>query len=149
MHTLFQQKWLTKLLGFDYTLFYKKGTNNRVADALSRASCSSLTTIQPQWLEDVQGSYTDDHLGKELISKLMLSPVHPEGYTYSQGILRQHGRIYIGSSGNARQNILAAAHSSAIGGHSGVQACYQRDDLRRVDTIFLVLKVFFESRCQI
>ncbi|RZC92140.1 hypothetical protein C5167_028030 [Papaver somniferum] len=78
----------------------------------------------------------------------MLSPVHPEGYTYSQGILRQHGRIYIGSSGNARQNILAAAHSSAIGGHSGVQACYQRDDLRRVDTIFLVLKVFFESRCQ-
>lgn len=34
--TLVQQKWLSKMLGFDYVIQYKKGKDNVVADALSR-----------------------------------------------------------------------------------------------------------------
>lgn len=34
--TLWQQKAMTKLLGLQYRLRYKKGVENRVADALSR-----------------------------------------------------------------------------------------------------------------
>ena len=33
---LLQQKWISKLLGYDYTIVYKKGKDNTVADALSR-----------------------------------------------------------------------------------------------------------------
>jgi len=32
-----QQKWLTKLLGYDYTISYKRGIKNRVVDALSNS----------------------------------------------------------------------------------------------------------------
>jgi hypothetical protein len=31
-----QQKWVTKILGYDFEIFYKKGKQNVVANALSR-----------------------------------------------------------------------------------------------------------------
>ena len=35
MVTLDHQKWLCKLLGYDFEIEYKSGSTNRVADALS------------------------------------------------------------------------------------------------------------------
>ncbi|KAJ7961515.1 Ty3/gypsy retrotransposon protein [Quillaja saponaria] len=34
--TLAQQDWLTKMMGFDYEVRYRKGITNKAADALSR-----------------------------------------------------------------------------------------------------------------
>jgi len=53
LHTHRQQKVFAKLLGLQYKVIYKKGTDNRVADALSRKSshdseCAALTSCTPQ-----------------------------------------------------------------------------------------------------
>jgi hypothetical protein len=47
-----QQKWVTKLFGYDYEIIYKKGKDNVVVDALSRkyegeGSLFSLSFIVP------------------------------------------------------------------------------------------------------
>lgn len=36
LSTFLQQKWLSKMLGYDYEITYKKGSENIVADALSK-----------------------------------------------------------------------------------------------------------------
>jgi len=38
IHTLEQQKWLSKLMGYNYQILYTPGKENTVADALSRTS---------------------------------------------------------------------------------------------------------------
>ena len=51
-----QQKWVTKILGYDFEIIYKKGKKNVVVDALSRkdedveAFICAILIIQPNWI---------------------------------------------------------------------------------------------------
>ena len=54
-----QHKWVTKMLGYDYEIIYKKGKENVVADALSRQfeedpSLFALSSPIPNWIEEAQ-----------------------------------------------------------------------------------------------
>jgi hypothetical protein len=41
-------------------------------------------------------------------------------------VIRYKGRIWIGANSALRTKLISTLHSSAIGGHSGIQATYQR-----------------------
>lgn len=64
-HTPFQQKWVTKLLGFDYEIQYKRGCDNQAADALSRVlpdidnsnksnELNAISYPYSSWLDDLR-----------------------------------------------------------------------------------------------
>jgi hypothetical protein len=62
LHTDWQQKAFTKMMGLQYTVIYKKGALNGAADALSRrpphaSVVFAITRVQPVWLEQVIASY--------------------------------------------------------------------------------------------
>ena len=56
-----QQKAFIKLLGLQYKLVYKKGLDNKAADALSRQSTSenlfATSVSTPKWLEIIVEGY--------------------------------------------------------------------------------------------
>lgn len=73
LNTAWQQKVFTKLLGLQY--IYKKGTDNRVADALSQRAHGSVTylaisVIVPQWCDEILQSYLTDLQAQQILSKL-------------------------------------------------------------------------------
>jgi hypothetical protein len=130
LHTPWQQKVFTKLLGLNYKLIYKKGMDNNAADALSRCPSSeqllAISTVQPQWLQDIQDSYHQDPVAQDLFSQLTLSGKAKDHYTLVNGIIRYHDKIWLGSNKLFQDKIFAALHDSALGGHSGAPATYHR-----------------------
>lgn len=64
LNSYWQQKALTKLMGLQYKICYKKGSTNNAADALSRVAHESsellaISAAQPVWLDNLQDSYTE------------------------------------------------------------------------------------------
>jgi hypothetical protein len=126
-----QHKALTKLMVLSYQIIYKKGVDNKVADALSRVSqaptydLSAISMMKPLWLQVIQDSYTTNPQATKLLSELTVSS--PSGlYTLKDGLIRYKGRIWVGSVPALHSKILMALHSSAIGGHSGYEVTYNR-----------------------
>ena len=100
-----QHKFLIKLLGFNYVVEYKKGKENKVVDALSRASHAELLAIScvvPVWIEQVITSYNEDTKCQDLIAKLSIDKAAVPSMTLQNGILRYKGKILIGSTGNLK-----------------------------------------------
>jgi transposase InsO family protein len=126
-----QQKTLTKLMGLQYKVMYKKGIHNGAADALSRKPTRSsplmyVTTVQPVWLESVRASYEDDAVAQHLLQKLAVEPATEGDYKLDHGILRYQGRIWVGQDEQLQQRIISAFHDSPQGGHSGFPVTYRR-----------------------
>ncbi|WVZ95213.1 hypothetical protein U9M48_041007, partial [Paspalum notatum var. saurae] len=131
LHTHWQKKVFSKLLGLNYKIVYKQGTENRAADALSRkpshtASCAAITTVSPHWLDEVLQGYTADTHAQDLIAKLLLDPTAVPSFSLSAGLLRYKGRIWIGNNPSLQTRLLQACHDSAVGGHSGFPVTYSR-----------------------
>jgi hypothetical protein len=125
-----QHKLLIKLLGYNYIVEYKKGEENKVADALSRVKhiiCNLFTSSPiPTWFTEVTQSYQEDTECKELITQLDFAPGSVPHYTFSKGILGYKHKVVIGNNTDLKQKLMHSFHNSELGGHSGESSTYQR-----------------------
>lgn len=136
--TPWQQKIMAKLLGLCYRIVYKRGEDNRVADALSRrpgplqGDLATITVAVPIWLEAVQQGYNNDPAAQKLLARLATEPNGHDGFLLQDGIIKHNGRVWLGNNVPLQKQVLTALHSGAIGGHSGFNATYRR--VRRLFT---------------
>jgi hypothetical protein len=86
----------------------------------------AVSSIQPAWIQEVLNSYTTDPNAQQLLQQLAISSPDQQGYHLQQGLIWQHGKIWIGQNSALQTKIIAACHSSALGGHSGIAVTYAR-----------------------
>ncbi|WVZ69420.1 LOW QUALITY PROTEIN: hypothetical protein U9M48_018208 [Paspalum notatum var. saurae] len=131
LSTPWQHKAMTKLLGLQYKICYKKGTENRVADSLSRLPSNyspelqAISTVKPVWILEITSGYHKHPATKALLAELIVSS-SKEHFTFQQGLIRYKGRIWLAGNLVVQTKVIQALHSSAAGGHSGVWVTYVR-----------------------
>ena len=125
------QKWVSKLMGYDFEIQYRTGVSNRVADALSRQGPAvgelgaCLTVAGPPW-ENIKGVIEGDPLIQKLRKDIEDSRVVPTGYSLDQGVIKYKGRVVIPHTSSLVTQLLQVYHDSPLGGHSGELKTYQR-----------------------
>jgi hypothetical protein len=125
-----QQVYLSKLLGFDFTIQYKSGKTNLVADALSRietpAACLMLTVPQFVFLDELRSQLLLNNEFKQLLSSIQQTPaLHPH-YRAHQGLIFFKERIWLPSDIPFKQRLLDEFHNSPISSHMGVDKTLHR-----------------------
>jgi hypothetical protein len=112
---------MTKLMGLHFKIMYKKGKEN-----LAVMNIQSCKEVKPLWVQEVINSYATDAQAQELLTQLVIASPNEQGFSLNQGIIRVGSQIWIGGNSVLRTKIITAFHSSALGGHSGVQVTYVR-----------------------
>lgn len=122
LQTQLQRKGMTKLMGLNYVIQYRKGKKNLAANALSRCleegSAVAISTIVPDWCQEIAASYLSSDKTRELLQQLAVNPSSKPGYTLSNGMIRLRGKLVIGEEEALKRRIIEALHASPIGGHS-------------------------------
>jgi hypothetical protein len=128
-----QHKLMLKLLEYDYSIEYKKGSDNTVADALSRKvdhhsseECLAITTVIPKWMEEVITSYATDEACTKKLQELAIDPMSHPNYSLASGLLRYKNRIVVGQNSALCTTLFDAFHNSPMGGHSGQKVTLHR-----------------------
>ncbi|GKB74330.1 putative mitochondrial protein [Tanacetum coccineum] len=110
--TPFQTKWLPKLLGYDYEISYKKGSDNCVADALSRVSSGTelnslvVSSISSNILQQVKDSCNNDLSLQAIIQQLKDKKYLGDKYSWVDGVLRRRDKIVVGNDVQLRNSII-------------------------------------------
>lgn len=128
------QRWVSKLLEYNFTIVYKPGHTNNAADSLSRAFdtpvelCNLITTGGVSWSVFKEAIDKDEFLQK-LKTDLEQKKIPVKGFELIQGVVRYKGRIVIPPQSQLVGKLLKEYHDSPVGGHSGEFKTYKREAL--------------------
>jgi hypothetical protein len=119
---------MRKLAGLQIKFAYKKGSENKVAYALSRVGFHfplNATSVGLQvWIQELVNSYHNDSEATALLQELALSSPNSQGYSLTEGVIRHKAQIWIGNNSALHTKLISTCHTSALGGggDTGIQA---------------------------
>lgn len=117
-------------MGYDFLVEYRKGKENRAADALSRrmeeeeieeGSLMALSSPTPVWIEELRTEHACNSELQRLREQLVKGMLDLTLFTSHDGLIFYKGWLYIATDSPLRYTILKQLHESPAGGHSGYQ----------------------------
>ena len=124
------QRWLSKLLGFDFDIHYKPGLENKAADALPRKDATvellAMTVPTAIQFQDIEAEVAQDETLQKLVRELVADPLSHPDYSLVQGRLLRKGRLALPKESKLIGVILKEMHDGRMGGHGGVQRTQKR-----------------------
>ncbi|XP_075515833.1 uncharacterized protein LOC142550640 [Primulina tabacum] len=136
IHTPDQQKYLVKLLGYDFDISYQPGSSNTVADALSRqfelpdSGCGissqllAILILSFQFLTQLKDEVASNPFYKNLIHKnsAALRPI----FHLKDGLVYRHHRICVDPDSEIIPKILFEFHNTPVARHGGMHKTLAR-----------------------
>ena len=109
-------------MGLDYTIEYKKGRENKVADALYRREnvegnemvVNAVTQIVPSWIEELKGSYEGEKWAQDNLEGTGKAAMEGK-VTVHGGVIWYKGGLYLGPSKEWGCKRIQLMHDSRIG----------------------------------
>ncbi|GMJ02151.1 hypothetical protein HRI_003884200 [Hibiscus trionum] len=97
--TPFQQKWVVKMMGYDYEVQYRRRINNTVADALSRRpeitnlGNMAVSRVSTDMMNMVAASWHNDEKLAKIIKKLENESNKHAKYKWMRGVLKRKEKV--------------------------------------------------------
>ena len=125
-----QQQWAAKLFGYDFSIEYRSGSSNTIADALSRrgeeGELLAISFSMSQWLEELKNEHANDADIQHKLTQLKEGVEDLTQFTQHGGLLFFKGRFYLSPQSLLKSKVLSHLHDSPLGGHAGFHKTYQR-----------------------
>lgn len=125
------QKWIIKLLGFDFDIQFKTGASNRVADALSRKQngeigLQSMASFHSVDWGTIESEVLADKVLQGIVSGLKSGGCQLGGFSLEADRLYFKGRVVLPRTSTLVPTLLYEYHDSVVGGHAGELKTYLR-----------------------
>lgn len=124
------QKWLSKIIGFDFEIRYKPRRENRAADALSRVSSKGVVELAAlTFRKGVDIGKVGEEVGNDVrLAKIRKDIKHGSDespkYSLQNRNLLYKGRLVLPKDSALIPLLLNEYHNSLVGGHSGFLSTY-------------------------
>lgn len=130
------QKWLVKMLGFDFDIVYRLGCENKAADALPKkplenGELKAITFTAPADAEEIQDEVMRDEKLRGIIQDLTKETAAHTGYELRRGNLLYRGHTVLSRNSRLVHLFITEFHSTPFDRHSGFFRTY-----KKVSTIF-------------
>ncbi|GJX18778.1 ty3-gypsy retrotransposon protein [Tanacetum coccineum] len=129
IQALIQQKYVRKLMGFDFVVEYKPRVANQVVDALSRmyengelVKAEFMAISQPiVGLLEILKSENDTLEELHVLHQQLDTWSGPDGFRREQGLLIFRNRYYVGTESKLKALLIHEFHDTPSAGHGGVK----------------------------